>query len=176
MQTLHFAAFFPHLITAVADWMSTILWHIMWPQGEFRMHFWNVLHTAHWKYRTQKLRKNRHLHTITQLCLEIISSQRRHVSTIEKNLSNTNTGTSSTCHHNMLNLSPLMAEICWRVLAPQQISTGFASWLRYCTDIAQLKSTKLCRMFGRLLGWYTIYIFGGSCPLTEFCPLQIYFA
>jgi len=30
-------------------------------------------------------------------------------------------------------------------------------------------------MFGRLLGWYTlhyIYIFGGSCPLTEFCYVQ----
>ena len=38
--------------------------------------------------------------------------------------------------------------------APQQISTGFASWLRYCSDFAQQKSTKLCTMFGRLLGRY----------------------
>ena len=30
------------------------------------------------------------------------------------------------------------------------------SWLRYCT-VAQWRSTKLCRMFGRLLGWYTIH-------------------
>jgi len=27
-------------------------------------------------------------------------------------------------------------------------------------------------MFGRLLGWYTIYIFVDSCPLTEFCHVQ----
>jgi len=26
--------------------------------------------------------------------------------------------------------------------APQQISTGFESWFRYCTDIAQRRSTK----------------------------------
>jgi len=27
-------------------------------------------------------------------------------------------------------------------------------------------------MFGRLLSWYTIYTFGGCCPLTEFCSVQ----
>ena len=26
--------------------------------------------------------------------------------------------------------------------------------------------------FGRLLDWYTIYIFGGSCPVLEFCHVQ----
>jgi len=36
-------------------------------------------------------------------------------------------------------------------------ATGFASWIRYCTDVAQRRSTNLCTMFGRLLGWYTIY-------------------
>jgi len=51
----------------------------------------------------------------------------------------------------------------------QRVST---SWLRDCTDVAQRTSTKLCRMFGRLLGWYTTYIFGGSCPLTEFCKVH----
>ena len=34
------------------------------------------------------------------------------------------------------------------------------------------RPTKLCPMFGRLLGCYTIYIFWGSCPLTKFCPVQ----
>jgi len=53
-------------------------------------------------------------------------------------------------------------------------STGFAFWLPYCTDVVQVRSTKLCRMFGSLFGWYTkyIYIFEGSCTLTEFCQLQ----
>ena len=42
--------------------------------------------------------------------------------------------------------------------APQQISTGFASWLCYCSDVAHRRTTKVCTMFGRLLGWYAIYI------------------
>jgi len=57
--------------------------------------------------------------------------------------------------------------------APQQISTGFASWLRYCTNVAQRSSTKLCTMFGRLLGWYTVYTFWGLLLLMEFYQVQI---
>ena len=38
------------------------------------------------------------------------------------------------------------------------------SWLCYCTDEAQRRSTKLCRMSGRLQGWYTIHTFFGFCP------------
>ena len=49
--------------------------------------------------------------------------------------------------------------------APQLISTGFAFWLRYCSDVAQRKSTKLCLV-------RHIYTFGISCPLTEFCHVQ----
>ena len=45
---------FPRLISAVGDWMSTILPHMMWPSCEFRMQVWSVLHVARWKYRTQK--------------------------------------------------------------------------------------------------------------------------
>ena len=57
----------------------------------------------------------------------------------------------------MVNFGLLAAEIGWRVSAPHQISTAFSSWLRYCTDVARRKSTKLCTMFGRLLG-STLYI------------------
>jgi len=32
------SSFFPCLISAVADWMSTILAHMVWPQCKFRMH------------------------------------------------------------------------------------------------------------------------------------------
>jgi len=46
-----------------------------------------------------------------------------------------NSNTSSTCPHNMMNFGLLTVEICWRVGAPQQISTGFASWQRYCTTL-----------------------------------------
>ena len=67
---------------------------------------------------------------------------------------------SYTCPQNMVNFGPLTAESLRSVGefgAPQQISTSFASSPRYCTDVAQRRSTKLCTMFGRLLGWYTIF-------------------
>jgi len=38
-----------------------------------------------------------------------------------------------TCRYNMVNFGPLAAEIVSLVGAPEQISTGFASWQRYCT-------------------------------------------
>jgi len=68
-----------------------------------------------------------------------------------------NNNINTTCLHNMVNFGPLTAEICWWVWSTQQISTDFASWLRYCNDVAQRRSTKLCMMFGRLLGCYSIY-------------------
>jgi len=48
-------------------------------------------------------------------------------------------------------------------LIGQQISTGFASWLRYCTDVAWWRSTKLVWPSPGLVQ-YTIYIFGGLVP------------
>jgi len=89
-----------------------------------------VLHAARWKCRTQKIAKSRHLGTIPQIC-QSISSQLRHVSTIGKNLLNSNM--SSICPHNMVNFGLLAAEIDPVVWGTLQISTGFASWQRYCT-------------------------------------------
>jgi len=83
-----------------------------------------------------------------------------------------NSDISSTCPHNVVNFRPLTAETGWRVWGTPKISTGFASWFRYCTNVAQRRSTILFTMFGRLLSWYTIYIFGSSCPLMEFCQVQ----
>ena len=57
--------------------------------------------------------------------------------------------------------------------APQQISTDFASWFdRYCRDVVQRKSTKLCTTFA--ISWAgTLYIhFENSWPLLEFCHVQ----
>jgi len=60
--------FFPRLYSLVADWMSTVLPHMMWSSCEFRMQVWNVLHAARWKYRTQNFfTKSRHLRTIAEL-------------------------------------------------------------------------------------------------------------
>jgi len=52
------SSFFARLISAVTDWMSTILPHMVWPLCEFRMQVWNMLHAARWKCRMQKNCKN----------------------------------------------------------------------------------------------------------------------
>jgi len=46
--------------------------------------------------------------------------------------------------------------------APQHISKGLASCLRYCSDVVPWRPTELCTMFGRLPGWYTIYTLSGA--------------
>jgi len=75
----------PRLISAVADWMSTILSHMVWHCGLSANLRCRSEHAARdrWKYKTQKIAKNRHLGTVAQLC-RAISSQIRHISTIEK--------------------------------------------------------------------------------------------
>jgi len=47
---------------------------------------------------------------------------------------------------------------------------GLSSWLCYCSDVLQRRSTKLCTMFGRLLGWYIIYAFSGFLSLNGILP------
>jgi len=64
----------------------------------------------------------------------------------------------------MVNFGPLPAEIGPVVWGTPAYLTGFASWQRYCSDVAYRKPTKLCTVFGRLLGWYTTYTFSGVLP------------
>jgi len=66
----------------------------------------------------------------------------------------------------MANFGSLTAEIGLLAYfgAPKQILTDFASWLHYCSNVAHRRPTKLCTVFGRLLGWYTIYTFLGLLP------------
>ena len=129
-----------------------------------------MLRAARWKYRTQKVAKNRQLGTIPQLC-RAISSQLRHVPyrQSEKNLLSINM--SSTCPHNIVNFGPLTAEIGSGVWAPLQISTGFASWQRYCTASSSGRQPKfgalnrgrhLCSA-GRPSGWALAHILVSSC-------------
>jgi len=49
------------------------------------------------------------------------------------------------------NFDALAAEIGSVVWGTPQISTGLTSCLRYCSDVAQRRPTKLCTMFGCLL-------------------------
>ena len=72
----------------------------------------------------------------------------------------------------MVNVGPLTAEIGSGFWGTSANVTGFASWFHYCTDVAERRSTKLCTMFGGLLGG-TLYIhFWGLLPLMEFCQVQ----
>ena len=72
----------------------------------------------------------------------------------------------------MVNFGPLTADIRWRVWGTPANFNGFcvlASLLH--TDIAQRRSIKLCKMFGRLLGCYSVH-FLELLPLMEFCQVQ----
>ena len=122
------------------------------------------------KYRTQKSPKIRHLGTIAQLCLAV-SSQRRHISTIGKKILNSNI--SSTCSHNTANFGPLTAEIGSVVWGTQANCNGF----RVLASLLQRRRSPEANQTLHDV-WpspglvYYIYIFGGSCPLTEFCQVQ----
>ena len=52
---------------------------------------------------------------------------------------------SPTCPHNMVNFGPLATEIVSLVWGTPEISTGLASWQRYCTVLQQWASAKLRR-------------------------------
>jgi len=120
------------------------------------MHVWNVLHAPCWKFRTQKLRqKSPSAHHRTSFSGYIFAIK-AHVNNRKKSLLNSNI--SSTCPYNMVNFSSLAAEIDWWV-SP----LGFVT--------AQRRSTKLCTVFGRLLGWYTMYSFGGFMSPNGILPV-----
>ena len=139
------------------------------------MHVWNVQYAARCKYRTQKSRQKspsgHHRTTLSGYIFAIKAC----IDNRKKNLLSSNI--SSTCPHNMVNFGPLAAEIVSLVWGtPSVISTGFVSWQRYCSDVAQRKSTKLCTMFGRLLACYAIYTLSGSlAPWRNFAMCKIHF-
>jgi len=72
----------------------------------------------------------------------------------------------------MVNLAHWWMRSVGKFETPKQISMGFVSWLCYCTDVTQQRSTKLCTMFGRLLAGTLDVYFGGFCPLMKFCQVQ----
>ena len=103
-----FPLLFPRLISAVADWMSTILLHMVWPWCEFRIQVWNVVHAARWKCRTQKdSQKSPSRHRRINLPGCIFATKAR----IDNRKKLLNSNISSTCAHNMVNFGPLTAEI-----------------------------------------------------------------
>ena len=71
--------FFPRLISAAADWMSTILRHMMWLSANLEC----MSELCCTRLAGNTGRKNRHLSAIAPLC-RAISSQLKHLSTFGK--------------------------------------------------------------------------------------------
>ena len=134
------------------------------------MHISNVLHAAHCKYRTQKIVKNLPSgHHCTDLSDYIFATKVRIES--KKNLLSSNI--SSTCLLNMVNFGPLVAEICpvdWGT------SADFNGFRVLAALLQRRRSTEANQTLHGV--WpspglvHYIYIFGGSCPVTEFCKVQ----
>jgi len=99
-----FLSFFciPRLISAAADWMSTILLRMVWPLCEFRMQVWNVLQAARWKCRTQNRQKFAIWNRRTTLSGYIVATKAC-IDNRKKNLLNSNI--SSICSHNTVNVA-----------------------------------------------------------------------
>jgi len=137
------------------------------------MQVWSVLHVARWKYRKQKWRKkspSAYYRTTLSGCIFATKACIDN----RKNLLSSNI--SSRCLHNMANFGPVMNEIRWRFRAHHQISTGFASLLHYCSDVAHWRPTKLCTMFGRLLCWHAVYALSAAhAPWQNFAMCKIHF-
>jgi len=107
--------------------------------------------------------KNRHLRTIAQICWAI-SSQRSRVSIIEKKLVKRD-NISSICPHNMLNFSPLTAEICLGVFGTPTNVNGFRilASLRHRRRSMDVNQT-LHDVWPSPALVYYVYIFEGFCP------------
>jgi len=130
------------------------------------MHVWNVLHAAGWNTgRKNDIEISAHHRTTFSA-----TSQLRHASTIGKML---NSNISSRCPQNMVNFGQLTAEVgsgVWRT--PANLN-GFRV-------LASLLHRRRSTMVNQTLHdvWLShglvhyIYIFGSSCPLTEFCHVQ----
>jgi len=109
VPSIFLSSLFPRLISAVADWMSAILPHMVWRQCEFKMQVWKLLRAARWKHRTQKSQPKITIwppsHNFVGLYLPDEGTYRQS----ENKLLSSNE--SSTCPHNMVNFGLLAAEI-----------------------------------------------------------------
>ena len=109
--------------------------------------------------------------TIAQLC-RAVSSQLRQISTIRKNLLSINI--SCTCSHNMVNFGPLSAKIDWRVWGTPANFNGFRILASLLQRRRSTEANQTLHGVWPSPAWlvHYIYIFGGSCPVTEFCQVQ----
>jgi len=118
------------------------------------MNVFNVLHAARWNTGRRNYAKSPSAHHRT--ALSRYNSQLRHISTMGKRL--VKQQYLHTCSQfGELRLTNGRDRLVSLGHPMQQISTGFASRRRYCSDVAQRRSTKLCTMFGRLVAVHYIH-------------------
>ena len=105
-----FYLFFPHLISVATHWMSTILWHMVWPVQIQNAGLKRAVRSSLKTHgMTQKIAKNwssgHHRTTLSGY----IFATKAHIDNRKKNFLSSNI--SSTCPHNMVKFGLLTAEI-----------------------------------------------------------------
>jgi len=129
-----------------------------------------VLHVTRCKYRTQKLRKKSpSAHHRTTLSGYIFATK-AHIDNQKKTVK----------QQYLLHMSSQYGEL-WHTNGSEigsgdwstpAIFNGFRILASLLQRHRSLEANQALHDVGRLLGWYIIYIFGGSCPMREFCPVQ----
>jgi len=133
------------------------------------MQVWNVLHAARWKYRMQKSPKIPSAHHCTTLSGYIFATK-AYIDNRKKLLNN---NISSRCLHSMMNFGPVTAEIDWGAWGTPANFNGFrvlASLLHWRRSTAVNQTLHDVWPSPGLVDY--LYIFGGSCPVTEFLQVQ----
>jgi len=112
--------FFPRLISAVRDWMSAVLPHMVWKYGSAYLGCRSE--TCCTRLAANTGRKNSPFcHHRTNLSGCIFAAK----ACIDNRKKLQNTDTYSTCPHNMVNFGILTAETCWRVWGTPANFNGF---------------------------------------------------
>jgi len=138
------------------------------------MQVWNVLHAAHWKYRTQIIVKNSpSAHHRTTLS-DYIFTTNAHIDNWKKNLLNSNI--SLTCPHSMVNFGPLMAEISSLVWGTPANFNGFRILALLVQQRCSTEANQTLHDVWPSPGLvHYIYTFRGSFPVTDFAKCKIHF-
>jgi len=135
------------------------------------MQVWNVLHTARWKYRTQKNCQKFAIyapsHNFVGLYLRNQGMYRQSEKKPVKQQYLPH------MYHNMANFGPLTAEIGLLVWGTPANFNGFRILASLLKRRRSTEANKTLHDVWPYPGFVDyIYIFGGSWPVMEFCPVQ----
>jgi len=125
---------------------------------------------ARWKYRTPKIaKKSPPGHHRTTLSGYIFATKAR-----IHNRKNVTQQWLPRCPHNMVNISPIAAEICWRVWGTPAKFQRFRVLPALLQRRHSPEANQTLHDVWLLPGLVDyIYIFGCRCPVTEFCHVGV---